>query len=155
MIDLAAKNDATNAKVEILSMQYQNLQVGRTHVALDEPPRDRQEQASEVPIEALRSTTIPRENTIAATLQSLEDPESQTKFSKILYPIFDEYGDHDWHIRRFKFIAMTNGVTNQVDLQNILDTLLQENHINRYIDFEIQHLRASWEDMEQSFLQIF
>ena len=148
MTDLAAKNDATNAKLEMLSIQYQNLQDGRTQEAAQPTP-----QGSEAEREALRSTSLPRDNHTAAT-QSISDLK-HAKFPKISYPVFDETGDPDWHIRRFKVIARTNGVTNTEDLQNLFGTTLQGNHINWYIDFETENTQASWEDMERSFLQKF
>jgi hypothetical protein len=91
MTDLAAKNDATNAKLEMLSMQYQALHGNNTNEAVHVTP-----QASEVPMEPLRSTTLPQENRTAATSQS---EDRSTKFPKIPYPVFDESGDPDWHIR--------------------------------------------------------
>ena len=146
MTDLVAKNEATNAKLELLSTQYQTLQDNRTHEAIHTTP-----QASEALPEAIRSTTIPRENHTAATIPSQGDMSKITKYPKITYPVFDESGDPDWHIRRFKVIARTNEVTNTEDLQNIFGTTLQGNHINWYIDFETKHSHASWEDMERSF----
>ena len=150
MTELAAKNDATNAKLESLSLQYQNLQGSRMHEANNVTP-----QASENPLEASRSPTIPQENRTAATLPSTADGDRHAKLPKIPYPVFDETGDPDWHIRRFKVIARTNGVSNTADLQNIFGTTLQGNHINWYIDFETDHSHATWEDMERSFLQKF
>ena len=69
--------------------------------------------------------------------------ENITKFPKIPYPVFDESGDPDWHIRRFKVIARTNGIPSSLDLQNIFGTTLQGNHINWYIDFKTEHPHAT------------
>ena len=104
-------------------------------------------------MEPLRSATLPRGNLTATTSGS--DHERQAKLPKIPYPVFDESGDPDWHIRRFKVIARTNGINNPTDLQNIFGTTLQGNHINWYIDFETDHTNATWDDMERSFLQKF
>jgi hypothetical protein len=150
MTDLATKNDATNAKLEMLSMQYQALHGTTTNEAVHVTP-----QASEVPMEPLRSTTLPQENRTAATSQSGGDMDRSTKFPKIPYPVFDESGDPDWHIQRFKVIARTNGILISSYLQNIFGTTLQGNHINWYIDFETEHPHASWEDMERIFLNKF
>ena len=150
MTDLVAKNEATNARLETLSAQYQTLQESRNQEAINTTP-----QASQALPEALRSTTIPQENHTAATLPSQSDTHKNSKFPKISYPVFDESGDPDWHVRRFKVIARTNGVTNTEDLQNIFGTTLQGNHINWYIDFETEHSQATWEEMEQSFLHKF
>ena len=149
MTDLVAKNEATNAKLELLSAQYQTLQESRTQEAAHPTPQE-----SEAQLEALRSTTIPRDNHTAAT-HSQDQTYKNPKLSKISYPVFDESGDPDWHIRRFKVIARTNGVTDPADLQNIFGTTLQGNHINWYIDFETEHSHASWEEMERSFLHKF
>jgi hypothetical protein len=93
MTNSAAKNDATNAKLEMLSMQYQALHGNNTNEAVHVTP-----QALEVPMEPLRSTTLPQENRTAATSQNGGDMDRSTKFPKIPYPVFDESGDPDWHI---------------------------------------------------------
>lgn len=155
MTDLAAKNDATNAKLEMLSEQYHNLQTSRSQEPIAESPLDNAGQTSQAPGEALRSTTIPRGNPTAATSHSLGSHDNHIKLPKIQYPVFDDNGDPDWHVRRFKVIARTNGVSNTADLQNIFGTTLQGNHINWYIDFETDHPIATWDEMEASFLQKF
>jgi hypothetical protein len=62
MTDLVAKNDATNAKLELLSIKYQDIQGNVTPEAIASTPR-----SAEEPAEAIRSATIPRGNNTAAS----------------------------------------------------------------------------------------
>ena len=146
MTDLLAKNEATNAKLEMLSVEYQNLQDSRTQEAVH--------QEFEAQLEALRSATLPRKNHTATT-HSQDQSSKNTKFPKIAYPVFAKSGDPDWNVHRFKVIVRTNGIINLEDLQNIFGTTLQGNHINWYIVLETEHSQSSWEDMERSFLHKF
>ncbi len=62
MSDLTAKNNATNAKLELLSIKYQDIQGNVTPEAIAFTPL-----SAEEPAEAIRSATIPRGNNIAAS----------------------------------------------------------------------------------------
>ena len=111
MAALAAKNEATNTKLEMFSIQYQNLHGTETNKVVHATPQNLEE-----PSEPLRSTTLPKENRIVVTLLSGGDHERTTKFPKILYQVFDETGDLNWHIRWFKVLAQTNGILSSSDL---------------------------------------
>lgn len=75
IMELAARTKTTNARLDTLNIQYQNLQYTGVDEATKEIP-----QASQVPLEIPQSAPVPQENFIANTSRSAGDIPSFPRF---------------------------------------------------------------------------